>query len=498
MIGFSLSSGFFLGWSLGANDTANIFGTAVATRMVRFSLAAAITVIFVILGSVISGSGASQTLGALGSVNALAGAFTVALAAAVAVTWMTKLGLPVSTSQAIVGAIIGWNIFSGAPTDPQTLGLIVSTWFMSLALSTIFALILFKLFKFLLDRAKIHLLKIDHYNRILLIVAGAFGAYSLGANNIANVMGIFVPIQIFQDSTYFHFLTVTGTQKLFFLGALSIGAGVVTYAKKVIQTVGSDIYKLTPVTALIVVLAQALVLFLFSSQGIEKWLIVQGLPSFPLVPVSSSQAVVGAVIGISIAKAGGRGINFRILGKIVLGWVVTPIIAILFCLVSLFFVQYVFQQPVVQAEGYELDRAVIAILEKENIPVAPLKDLQGARYTGSDTFRDKLDSVRDWKEGELFKIFHYARVEGIRIDADILHSRFNLKYFTPEEITAVSSLDGRTFTHRWQLYDALAALSPAWKKREAIKQNKPFNDQLKKKQEMLGDIFQKKMKRKGP
>ncbi|MDZ4164174.1 MAG: inorganic phosphate transporter, partial [Smithellaceae bacterium] len=290
----------------------------------------------------------------------------------------------------------------------------------------------------------------------------------------------------------------TGTQKLFFLGALSIEAGVFTYAKRVINTVGNDIYKLTPVTALIVVLAQALVLFLFSSQEIERWLIVQGLPSFPLVPVSSSQAVVGAIIGVGIAKAGGRGINFRILGKIALGWVVTPLISILLCLLSLFFVQNVFQQPVVQAERYELDRAVIAALEKENIPTAPLKGIEGARYTGSETFRDKLESVHNWKEGELFQIFHYAHVEGIRIDAEILHSRFNIKYFTPEEISAVLKLDGRTFPHRWQLYDALAALSPAWKKREAIKQNKPFNDQLKKKQEMLGSIFHKKIQKKVP
>ncbi len=39
---FFLTSGLFLGWSLGANDAANVFGTAVGTRMIRFSTAAAI------------------------------------------------------------------------------------------------------------------------------------------------------------------------------------------------------------------------------------------------------------------------------------------------------------------------------------------------------------------------------------------------------------------------------------------------------------------------
>ena len=55
MILLFLSSGLFLGWSLGANDAANVFGTAVATRMVRFRTAAVVTSVFVILGAVVGG-----------------------------------------------------------------------------------------------------------------------------------------------------------------------------------------------------------------------------------------------------------------------------------------------------------------------------------------------------------------------------------------------------------------------------------------------------------
>ena len=75
---FFLSSGLFLGWSLGANDAANVFGTAVGTHMVRFTTAAVICSVFVILGAVLSGAGAAQTLGKLGAVNALAGSFVAA------------------------------------------------------------------------------------------------------------------------------------------------------------------------------------------------------------------------------------------------------------------------------------------------------------------------------------------------------------------------------------------------------------------------------------
>ena len=76
-----LASGMFLGWSLGANHLANVFGTAVGTRMVSFRSAAFICSVFVILGAVVSGAGPTQTLGKLGAVNTLAGAFMVALAA---------------------------------------------------------------------------------------------------------------------------------------------------------------------------------------------------------------------------------------------------------------------------------------------------------------------------------------------------------------------------------------------------------------------------------
>ena len=116
-----LTSGLFLGWSLGANDAANVFGTAVGSRMVRFTTAALICGIFVILGATISGTGAALTLGKLGAVSAIGGSFMAALSAGLTVYWMTRLGLPVSTSQAIIGSIVGWNLFSDSYTDLASL-----------------------------------------------------------------------------------------------------------------------------------------------------------------------------------------------------------------------------------------------------------------------------------------------------------------------------------------------------------------------------------------
>ena len=107
-----LFGGLFLGWSLGANDAANVFGTAVGTRMVSFTSAAIICSVFVILGTVVSGSGTTETIGKLGAINALPGAFACCVAAGFAVYLMTKFGLPVSTTQAIVG---DWVVAIGNP-----------------------------------------------------------------------------------------------------------------------------------------------------------------------------------------------------------------------------------------------------------------------------------------------------------------------------------------------------------------------------------------------
>jgi len=341
-----LSAGLFMGWSLGGNDAANIFGTAVGTKMVKFSTAAIICSIFITLGAVISGTGASHTLGQLGAINAIGGSFAVSSAAAFTVMMMTKKGLPVSTSQAVVGAIIGWNIFGGIKTEMAVVSKIVSTWVFTPILAAIFAVIFYLIIKQLLENTKLHIVKVDKYTRYALLAAGAFGAYSLGANNIANVMGVFINVSPFTNITISENLTITSVQQLFFLGALAISLGVYTYSKKVMMTVGKSLFKLSPISAFIVVLASSTVLFLFSSESLSIWLISRNLPAFPLVPVSQSQAVVGAIMGIGIAK-GGRNINLKELGRIGMGWIMTPLISMMISWVSLNVLQNVFLQTVI-------------------------------------------------------------------------------------------------------------------------------------------------------
>ena len=342
---FFLSSGLFLGWSLGANDAVNIFGTAVGSKMVRFSTMAVIASVFVIFGAVSGGSGTSETLGALGTVNALAGSFMVALSAALSVYFMLRTGITVSTSQAIVGAIVGWNLYAGKHTDYETLTKIVASWAICPLISGGLAALLYVSFKTYLRYSKLHLLMRDQFTRIGLIITAAVGAYALGSNNIANVVGVFVQSCPFKPLHFGKMGTLASEQVLFLLGAIAICAGIMTYAKKVITRLKNSLMKMAPLEALIVVLAQAIVLLLFSSVLLSQWLQAHHLPTLPLVPISSTQAVIGAILGIGLIK-GGRNLNWNIILKVVAGWGIAPVMATLICFVSLFFLENVFNLTV--------------------------------------------------------------------------------------------------------------------------------------------------------
>ena len=455
-----LSSGLFLGWSLGANDAANVFGTAVGSRMIRFTTAAIICGIFVILGAYVSGTGAAQTLGKLGAVNAIGGSFMAALAAGLTVYWMTKLGLPVSTSQAIIGSIIGWNLFSDSYTDISSLLKILSTWIICPLLSAVIAAFLFSVAKVFVRKMGIGLIRFDGYTRLALILAGAFGAYSLGANNIANVMGVFVPVAPFPDMLFGQGFSISSAQQLFLVGGLAIAVGVFTYSKRVMMTVGSELMRLTPLAAWVAVMSHSIVLFLFASERLEQLLAKMSLPTIPLVPVSSSQAVVGAVIGIGMLQ-GGREIQWPRVYSIVKGWVITPLISCLLCFVGLYFLQNVFQQTVQRDSNYTLSASVIEKLQKEGIETEGLHELTGTVFQKSaEVVRAVKDKVSlSSKQG--LKVVEYSLQKSLIVTAEKI-ADLETNGLSSVQLDALSKLAGQTYNYPWQLGDALAEISPQW------------------------------------
>jgi PiT family inorganic phosphate transporter len=306
----SLLGGVFLGWSLGANDAANVFGSAVSSRMVKFWTAAVLASIFVVLGAVLEGEAGMHTYQGLTSMN-LRFAVIASVAAALTVTLMTLLGLPVSTSQATVGAILGVGIMTQS-LNFAGFGKVVSCWVGTPIGGALVAVILYKGLGFFYNRSRLSLFQSDAVMRCALIVAGSYGAYALGANNVANVTGVFV-----------------GAGKLevlpaALLGGFSITLGIMTFSRRVMETVGKRLVKLDPYSALVVVLAEAITVHFYTVVG---------------VPVSTSQAVIGAVLGVGIVK-GANTIRKRTLYNILCGWMFTPFVACLVAIAIDFFTRF--------------------------------------------------------------------------------------------------------------------------------------------------------------
>ena len=293
----SLLGGVFLGWSLGANDASNVFGSAVASRMLKFWTAAVLASVFVLLGALLQGQAGIETLKGLTQFT-LEQAVVSSVAAATTVTIMTILGLPVSTSQAVVGAILGIGILN-QQLNLAGLGKVVACWFGTPVGALVIAVIIYKVLGTFYNNLKINLFQSDILIRVSLIAAGSYGSYALGANNVANVTAVFVGpghLTVFSAAL---------------IGGLSTGLGILTFSKPVMKTVGGKLVRLDTFSALVVLLAEAITVHFYSFIG---------------VPVSTSQAVIGAVLGVGIVK-GIRTVSGRTLERILIGWLLTPVVA---------------------------------------------------------------------------------------------------------------------------------------------------------------------------
>jgi PiT family inorganic phosphate transporter len=102
------------------------------------------------------------------------------------------------------------------------------------------------------------------------------------------------------------------------LGAIGIVVGVVTYGYKVMATIGNKITQLTPTRGYAATVAASIVVVVASGIG---------------MPVSTTHIAVGAVIGVGIARGIGA-LDMRVIGGIILSWIITvPIAGVLAAIV---------------------------------------------------------------------------------------------------------------------------------------------------------------------
>ena len=292
---FYLIPALFFGWALGTNSAANVFGPPVASKMIKYQSAVILSAIFIVLGSLLQGQSGIETIRGFSSNSVFLNSISV-LAAAFTLVLMTFLKVPVSSSQAIMGSIIAINLLTHQSVDWTALIKVVFAWIGTPLGGAFFGFLFYHLFAKMIRKVKSIVLQ-GKILKMLTIIFGCYGAYALGANNVANITGVF------SDELGIVYATL--------IGGIAIAFGVLTFSKRIMLSVGNDVATLDYFTATIVVLSESVTVWIFALIGI---------------PVSISQAVVGAIIGSSLA-AGNAEINKRQVLKMVIAWVNTPISA---------------------------------------------------------------------------------------------------------------------------------------------------------------------------
>jgi inorganic phosphate transporter, PiT family len=380
---FGTIFGFYMAWNIGANDVANAMASAVGAKAITIRQAVLIAAVLNVVGATFIGSHVTDTIrNEIVTTEVLTdprmiiiGAFSALLSAALWISFATWKSLPVSTTHSIVGAMVGFGIMAGGVEVVQwgRLGAVVMSWIISPLFSLVIAFGVFKLIVRLIfsrqDELKAALqvsplfigsacfvvvlsffFKTPLGNRVapsgtisivlallVSILLGFIGKWLLyhfvfkdrqgdaetifrriqigtscyvalaqGANDVANAIG---PLAVI------YFLVRTGTvgsqvpvpNFLLIFGGVGIACGIWMAGSRVMTTMGTKITTLTNTRGFSVDFAAATTVLLASKLGL---------------PVSTTHAAVGGVLGVGLAR-GMEAVNFRIVFQIMIYWVLT-------------------------------------------------------------------------------------------------------------------------------------------------------------------------------
>jgi len=375
--------GFYMAWNIGANDVANSMASAVGAKAITIRQALFIAGILNIVGAVFLGAHVTDTI-RKGIVSTeimsdpqmiIIGAFSALLAAALWVSFATWQSLPVSTTHSIVGAMIGFGIMAGgfSAINWGSMTAVVMSWIISpvfslvisylmfkiivrlilskedsfasairlspffigiaffvvilsflfktplgsrLALGTSTAIILSVIISAIMGFAGTKILNVyvkdvdsngvEEIFRRIQIGTSCYVALAQGANDVANAIG---PLAVV------YFLVHTGNVGesvavpvfLLLFGGVGIACGIYMAGERVMDTMGTKITTLSNTRGFSVDFAAATTVLIASKMGL---------------PVSTTHAAVGGVIGVGLAR-GIEAVNFGIIVKIMIYWVLT-------------------------------------------------------------------------------------------------------------------------------------------------------------------------------
>ena len=289
----------------GFHDTANAIATSVSTRAISPEKAIIMAAVLNFLGAMIS-TGVAKTIGGdivVGHIEqpiiiaSLTGAIIWNL-----LTW--KIGLPSSSSHALVGGLIGGVLMSDMGVDGLNLyGIgkiviaLVTSPLVGMVLGFIIMSIMFRVF------ANAAPSKLNHKFKKLQIVTAATMAFSHGSNDAQKSMGI-ITLALFSGGVISEF-EVPLFVKIAAATAMAVGTSVGGWS--IIKTVGGKIFKLEPINGFAADLNSSITIF---------------TATLLHLPVSTTHVVSGSIMGVGAAKRI-HAVRWGVAQQMVMAWVLT-------------------------------------------------------------------------------------------------------------------------------------------------------------------------------
>lgn len=312
-LGFILT--FLMAIALGGNDAATPCDTSVGARVLTIRKAVILFAIFTAVGALTQGYMVMKTIGK-GVVPAidLLGVLVTVTSAFIWIMICNYFGLEISVTHSIIGSVLGYGLaaYGMMRVNWDLVQKVIVSWISSPILSILFAFAIYKLVIRIINGRNSIATKVMP---TLLVLALCYSAFAFGTNDIANATGVYVTV----SEIIFGGLP---EQNVMFLlaafGSIGIAVGGLLLGSKVIGTVAFKITRLDPVSGFAAELSNAFVVHMFTT--IPYLLFGYGMP------ISTSIAGVGAVIGVGLAMYKTAGVNKKTVARLMSAWVGTLII----------------------------------------------------------------------------------------------------------------------------------------------------------------------------
>jgi PiT family inorganic phosphate transporter len=291
----------------GLHDAANSIATIVSTRVLRpryavlwaafFNFIAFLFFGLHVAATIGTGLVAAEVIDAKVVFGALMGAISWNL-----ITWW--LGIPSSSSHALIGGLVGAGVAKGGSAAVVWTGLIKTGGAIVLSPLTGFFLALLLVLSVSWIFLRATPLAVDNVFRSLQFVSASFYSLGHGGNDAQKTMGIIAVLLYSQNylgsEFYVPFWVVLACQAAMGLGTL-IGGW------RIVKTMGSKITRLTPVQGFCAETGGAITLFVATELGI---------------PVSTTHTITGAIVGVGAARKVSA-VRWNIATNIVMAWIIT-------------------------------------------------------------------------------------------------------------------------------------------------------------------------------